>query len=232
MKNSIDLLGILLPALIIILALLRAFSKTTKGINGLTIFLGIILLIIGLIRYTVFPLNKNNTPKEAKPIPLSVSKHSQSFNNSLQSVLDTYYALTSAFAINDSSAVNVSSDGLIAATDSFRIDDLKTDTLIYQTALQPHQNIKYLIAQILNEPVRAGQLRSFHQVSTELFSLLSIVRYDLAKIYWFECADAMEGSETGNWLSDKEGSVNPYNKNDCAEIKTTLNFLPDSTKKQ
>ena len=55
MKKVIDILGIVLPALIIILGIVRIFVKKTKGVNGLIMLFAILLLIAGLIRYYAFP---------------------------------------------------------------------------------------------------------------------------------------------------------------------------------
>lgn len=54
MKKIIDILGIVLPALIIILGITRVFMTKTKGVNGLTMLFAILLLLVGIIRYSAF----------------------------------------------------------------------------------------------------------------------------------------------------------------------------------
>lgn len=234
MKKVIDILGIVLPALIIILGIIRVFVQKTKGVNGLTMLFAILLLLIGLTRYFVYPGNSSSKDNEPKPLPLAVSKHSTAFNQSLQQVLEKYYETTAAFVKADTLAINQSAAALQMALDSFKIDELNVDTLIYQTALQPYQNAKaetntIIASQSLNE-----KKSSFNRLSNELFTLLSTARYDLAKLYWQECSTAFgEDGPPGNWLSPEEKSTNPYGiKEDCAEIKTSINFVAtDSTKK-
>ena len=79
MKKIIDIIAIVLPALIILVGILRLFVKKTKAINGLIMLFAILLLLAGLIRYYVFPDNSSGS-SGPKPPPLTVSKHSDSFN--------------------------------------------------------------------------------------------------------------------------------------------------------
>ncbi|OSZ77868.1 hypothetical protein CAP36_16060 [Chitinophagaceae bacterium IBVUCB2] len=234
MQKVIDILGIVLPALIIILGIIRVFVQKTKGVNGLTMLFAILLLLVGLTRYFVYPGNNRSKDNEPKPLPLAVSKHSNAFNQSLQQVLEKYYELTAAFTKADTAAIDQSAATLKIALDSFKIDELNVDTLIYQTALQPYQNAKAAITSIIAGASIAEKRTSFNILSNELFTLLSTARYDLAKLYWQECGTAFgDDAPPGNWISPVEKSANPYTgKDDCAEIKTSINFVAaDTTKK-
>ncbi len=233
MKKVLDILGIGLPVLIIILGFIRIFVQKTRGVNGLTMFFAILLLVIGLVRYFVYPGGGSSHNSEPKPMPLTVSKHSAAFNLSLENVLNSYYILTDGFIKEDTSAINQSGNNLKIALDSFKVEELKQDSLIYETALQPLQNIKSEIVSITADPSIGEKRGSLNILSNELFTLLSTVRYDLAKLYWQECTFAFGEDKPGNWLSKTEQSANPYGQKDCAEIKTNINFVPaDTTKKQ
>jgi hypothetical protein len=232
-KKIIGLLAILLPALIILLGIIRVFVQKTKGVNGLTMLFAILLLLVGLIRYYVFPDKDSTGGDHTKAIPLTVSKHSEAFNLSLEKVLTAYYQLTGDFVSADTNRIAQSAAVLKTALDSLKIDELKVDTLIWQTALQPYENTKAELAAIIADPSLAEKKASLNILSNELFTLLSTVRYDVAKLYWQECNAAFGEDKPGNWISKTEQSVSPYGQKDCAEIKTTLNFVPaDTTKKQ
>ena len=233
MKKVIDILGIILPALIIIFGLIRIFIQKTKGINGLTMFLAILLLLTGLIRFFIFGGSSSSNNNEQKPPPLSVSKHSEAFNLSVDNVLNAYYKMTEGFVNSDTSAINISGNNLKITLDSFKAEELKQDSLIYETALQPLENIKSEIASIIADPSMVEKRGSLNIFSNELFTLLSTVRYDRVKLYWLECAAAFGDDKPGNWLSKTEQSANPYGQKGCIEIKTKINFVPaDTTKKQ
>lgn len=231
MKKIIDILGIVLPALIIILGIIRVFVNKTRGINGLTMFFAILLLLTGLIRFYVIPGGSSSGDNGQKPPPLSVSKHSEEFNLSLDNVLKAYYNMTTGFADNSITAINEHGANLKTALDSLKLDELKVDSLIYQTALQPYENAKAEIGSILADPSMDEKKGSLNIFSNELFALLSTIHYDRAVLYWLECDKAFGEDKPGNWLSSAEESLNPYGQTDCRDIKTRINFVPaDSTK--
>lgn len=228
MKNSIEILGIVLPALIIILGIVRVFLKKTKGINGLTMFFSFLLLIIGLVQYSIFKDTAKTVPGQ-KLSPVKVSRHSNSFNQSVEDVLNAYFRMTDGFVNNDLAAINQSATGLKQSLDSFKIDDLKIDTIIYETALQPYGNTKMEITAIISAASIKEKRGSLNTFSNELYTLLRTVRYDLAKIYWRECPFAFGEDKAGNWLSKTEEAMNPYGKEGCAEIRSTINFISTDT---
>lgn len=241
MKKIIDILGIVLPALIIILGIVRVFVKKTKGVNGMTMILAVLLLLIGLVRYFVFAGGGGSSHSENKPQPLAVSKHSDLFNNSLEAVLNSYYRLTEGFVNRDTTAINNAGYELRTALDSLKIDELMKDSIIYQTALDPFNNAKIELASILTDPSIDEKKGSLNILSDNLRNLLVIVKYDRAKVYWQECPMAFGEDLPGNWLSKTNEVRNPYmgikdpkhgdKMLDCGGPKDTINFvITDSTK--
>ena len=112
-KQLFDILGIVLPALIILLGIMRLFTKKTKGVNGLITFLAILLLVVGLIQFYVFPARKDITTN-GKAIPLAVSKHSDAFNQSAENLLSAYFNVTETFAGKDTAAITQSLNTFIS----------------------------------------------------------------------------------------------------------------------
>jgi hypothetical protein len=231
MKKIIDILAIVLPALIILLGIIRVFVKKTKGVNGLTMFLAIILLLTGLIHFWFF--SKTTTCDcDSKAIPEKVSKHSAAFNQSVENVLTAYYKMNDGFVASDTTSINQHATTLKQALDSLKVEELKVDDIIYQTALQPWENAKAEVQSIIMDPSLPEKRGSLNIISDNLHTLLRTVRYDLAKLYWQECVSAFGEDKPGNWLSKTEQATNPYGQPDCAEIKATINFVPaDTTKK-
>jgi hypothetical protein len=95
----------------------------------------IVLAIIGVLSWYFFVTRK--TPKEEGPKqqPLSVSKHTDSFNVAVNKVLTSYYALTNDFVNWDSVAVSNHASELKANLEAVNFDELKKDTIIHQTAV-------------------------------------------------------------------------------------------------
>lgn len=196
-------------------------------------FFAFILLLIGVARYLFLPSGGGSSDSGPKPVPIAVSKHSDVFNRSMEDVLASYINLSNAFAGNDTSAIAKAGSQFKNSLDSFKVEELKADTLIYQTALQPFENVKSETASVISDPSINEKRGSFNILSNELFSLLSTIRYDLAKLYWHECEKAFGEGNPGNWLSkNEEEKTNPYGIEDCIEVKTTIDFVPvaDTTK--
>ena len=126
MKKVLDILGIALPAFIIILGVTRIFIQKTKGVNGLTIFFAILLLLTGLIRFFFFPDGGRPHDEKSKTTPISVSRHGGAFNQSLENVLTAYYNMTDGFIDNNTEIINQSARSLKEALDSLNLAELKT----------------------------------------------------------------------------------------------------------
>lgn len=243
MKKVIDISGILLPALIIIVGVIRIFAKNTKGMNGITIFLAILLLLVGTFRYLFFSGSGVNN-SEPPPSSLPVSKHSEAFNQSMGNILNAYYKMTDGFVNWDTVVINTSGRELKVALDSLKLEELKKDTTgIYESALDPLANARTEVASILADPSISEKRGSLNILSDNLRNLLVVVKYDREKIFWQECPMAFGEDRAGNWLSKTKDVRNPYQGNkdpqygdkmlNCGGPKDTIKFDPpvDSTKR-
>ena len=238
-KKIIEILGIVLPALIILLGIVRIFVKKTKGVNGLTMLFAILLLIIGLLQFFIFANQKASNNSGPKPPPLAVSKHSEAFNTSISLVLSAYYDMTEGFVNWDTTVIKKAGINLKSALDSLNLDEIKQDTLIYQTALDPYSNAKSELEAILADPSLAEKRGSLNILSDNIRNLLVIVKYDGAKVYWQECPMAFDDDKPGNWLSETKDVRNPYlgtkdpkygnSMLECGGPKDTINFVIESS---
>jgi len=196
------------------------------------VFLVYAVLLVAIASTYFGYIKKEGKEKEAKQKALAVSNHSAALNESLEQVMNAYYSMTEGFVNADTVAVNKHANELKTALENLKMDDLKKDTLIYETALGSWDNTKNEIQGMLSDETLETKRESLNLFSNELFTLLLTIRYDLAKLYWQECASAFGEDTPGNWISKLEHSINPYGKKDCASVKKLINFMPaDSTKK-
>jgi hypothetical protein len=186
-----------------------------------------------------FAIRKEDKPPEPKQQPLAVSRHSAGFNQSVNSVLDRYYALSEVFVTWDSSAVGAASGKLMKGIDSLKLEELKKDTSsIFMSALVSKDLLKKDLEEILRNASLENKRRSFHSLTNNLYDFLRVVRYDGAPVYLHECGMAFNDTETAIWL-DKAGDQkrrNPYlglyhpryhaAMLDCGETKDSLKFDP------
>lgn len=239
MKNVIEILGIVLPALIIVLGIVRIFVKKTKGVNGLTMLFAILLLVAGLLQFFIFSNQRSANNSGSKAPPLTVSKHSEAFNTSMSSLLTAYYEMTEGFVNWDTAVINKAGSNLNLAFDNLNLDEIKKDSLIYQTALDPYKNAKNELRAIIADPSFAEKRGSLNILSDNIRNLLVIVKYDGAKVYWQECPMAFDDEKPGNWLSRTKDVRNPYlgtkdpkygnSMLECGGPKDTINFVVESS---
>jgi hypothetical protein len=240
MKKIIDILGIALPALIILLGLGRAFFNKKNSFNGLILFIAVILLLVGIIRFTFF---RGSSSDDSGPAPegLAVSKHSESFNSSLEYMLKSYYLMTEGFVNWDITTIQRTGNELKLALDSLKLDELKKDTTgIFESATEPLSNARAELESILKETSWEEKRASLNLLSDNLRLLLTIVKYDRSVVYWQECPMAFADDVPGNWMSKTEEVRNPYlgtkdpkygdKMLDCGGTKAIIDFTPkDST---
>ena len=191
-----------------------------------------LVLIVGIITWYYAVGKENRVFDNSKATALKVSKHSKEFNESMQSVMDNYYKMTAEFVKRDTLAINKSAAELKNSLDNLKIDELKADSAIYETAASIWEDTKTEINGMQNDPSLQAKKESLNLFSNELFTLLLTIHYDLSKLYWQECSSAFGEDTPGNWISENEQSKNPYEKKDCATMKKVINFVPaDSTGK-
>ena len=191
-----------------------------------------LILIAGIITWYFTAGKEKRISSDSKATALKVSNHSRQFNESLEEVMSNYYKMTEEFVKADTASINKYTLKLKTALDNLKIDELKKDSSIYETAASIWDNTKTEINGMQSDPSLQAKRESLNLFSNELFTLLLTIHYDLAKLYWQECSSAFGEDTPGNWISESEQSKNPYGKDGCAMVKKVINFMPaDSIKK-
>jgi hypothetical protein len=175
----------------------------------------VVILVIALIGAWYFGLFKGkDMPSGPKPEGLTVSKHSSSFNESMSKAMNSYYDLTESFVNWDTAKVNSSIAALKIAVDSIRIPEMQKDSAIYETAQSTWESIKSEITGMQLDTSLYEKRESLNMLSDNLFNLLRIVKYDVAKVYYQECPMALNNHESSAfWLSansETKNRRNPY----------------------
>lgn len=204
----------------------------------------LIVLLVGVIAWKfIFP--KKSTDLTPKPQGLAVSKHSQGFNESISRALDDYYALTESFVNWDTLNVSTSLAKFKVSVDSIRIPEMQKDSQIYETARSTWESIKADIHGMQLDTSLYERREDLNMLSDNMFNLLRIVKYDVAKVYYHECPMALNSNESSAfWLSskgDRKSRRNPYlglhdpkygkSMLDCGTTRDSINFSADSTGK-
>ena len=205
-------------------------------------FILIALVVIALVLWK-FVFKKEDRPTGPKPEGLTVSKHSNSFNESMSNALNSYYALTESFVNWDTVKINTSLAELRTSVDSLRIQEMEKDSAIYPTVQSQWESIKAEIIGMQADTALYEKREALTMLSQQLFDLLRIVKYDGAKVFYQECPMALNNYESSAfWLStesDHKKRRNPYlGLHDpkygkamltCGATRDSINFVANST---
>jgi len=164
-------------------------------------------ILSGILSVLIF-VSCNNSKQEKKAEAKVISKHSNSFNESMQSAMDSYHALTEAFVNWDSAAVDKRAEELKLKLDSVNFFGFNPSTITAPIdTLQLAK--KDLQSMAVNKSI-ADKRRDLNSLTQHLYSFLNNVQYDEKKLYLNECPMAFNDSIPGDWLSETESIRNPY----------------------
>lgn len=199
------------------------------------VFLVVIIAVATGVWFFLFR-GKKNTHKGPKPVSMAVSKHSEAFNKSIESLMDSYYQMNEGFVNWDINKINEQAAALKQGLDSFSLKELEKDSVeIAQSASYFLDNARNEVQQIVGNPDIAAKRTSLNSLSDALYMMMKTVRYDRSKLYLQECPMAFGENQPGYWLSATKDVRNPYlgtqhpqykaGMLNCGEPKDTVNFM-------
>ena len=194
----------------------------------------VLLAVIGVLAWYFLVTKRKPKEEVVKDRPVAVSHHSQAFNQSIDTFLNSYYGLTEALVNWDSTTVTTTANQMNQALANVKWTELQRDTAIYQTATSYTDIFKNDISVLSGTANLTEKRHAFHSLSQNLYDMLRTIKYDKAKLYLQQCPMAFNETEEGLWLSKTEKIRNPYlglhhpkyksGMISCGETKDTLNF--------
>jgi flagellar basal body-associated protein FliL len=207
------------------------------------LLIALVILAVAAFALWRFVFKKEDEPEGPKPVGLTVSKHTDSFNQSMMAAMNSYYALTEAFVNWDTAKINSSLSEFKTPVDSIRIQEMQKDSAIYPTAQSQWESIKAEIVGMQADTGLYEKKEDLNSLSQQMFDLLRIVKYDAAKVFYQECPMALNNYETAAFWLSKEGESkkrrNPYlglydpkygrAMLTCGSTRDSINFVTPST---
>lgn len=198
-----------------------------------SLFLFLLIAGAGILAWLI-AARPGKKEQAVKQEAVAVSKHSATFNTSVETFLADYDKLTEQFVNWDSAATNTTSQALIKDLSNIRLDELKQDSaVIYETASMFIENAKGDATTIATEKTIRPQREAFNSLTDNVYQFLNTIKYDRQKLFLQQCPMAFDDTKPGLWLSPKEEIRNPYlglhhptygkGMISCGETKTTLN---------
>jgi len=143
--------------------------------------------------------------------PKGESKNSDTFNQSFEKLLASYYSLKDALVEYDTVKANHASVELGQYAETLPVTEIRNDSLgvIKETAKSYTGTITGSAIALAAEQDLVQKKREFQMISDAMYNLVRAVHYDKEKIYYQHCPMAF-GDEEAYWLSNDRQIVNPY----------------------
>lgn len=189
------------------------------------------LLILSVILSAIACKNKEDKTEEttSTPEPKAATgyAYSETFNQSMNNVLNAYYSLKDAFVAGDTVKVNTAAAELKVLLDSFKLDEMqKFDTLGFSSINGRPGDVAAEISGLLGEKELEKKRESFEMVSNAFYDMVRVIKPTGATIYYQYCPMAFN-DKGAYWLSNADSIMNPYfgkKMLTCGEVKETLKY--------
>lgn len=188
------------------------------------ILLAILVLILGIAGYYWYMFSKSGGAQSGpKQEALTLKKHSEAFNLSVNAAMDAYFEMSAAFVDADTAKAKMAAAKFVKLLDTIPLAELKKDTAnIYETAMGTFDGIKSNAADILVQADLQEMRKDFSMVSENLYPFFKIINYEGDKMYWQNCPMAFGDEKEANWVSKTTEVVNPYLGKNHPEFKATM----------
>jgi hypothetical protein len=169
----------------------------------------LLLLVLGFGIWWFFLRSKSDSgPKQQ---PLAVLKHSQKFNQGINDVMDSYFAMQAAFINADSVLAGKQAEVFITKLDSVDLNELSKDTSAIQQSVQILiSDLKANATALMAEPNITEMRKDYRMISENLYPLLKTISYEGPVLYWQNCGMPFGEGTSANWISKTHGIMNPY----------------------
>lgn len=189
------------------------------------VMLLLVVVALAVGAYFLF-FNKAKVDRGPKDQPLTQEANSGPFNQSYSMLLTAYLDIKEGLFKDDTVAINKAAIALQVAADSLKVNDLKADSLIKETAKNYAATISGSAKGLLGEADIDAKRKEFEMITNVLYDLTRTVKYDGKKIYYQYCPMAFN-NKGAYWLSGEREIKNPYfgaKMPDCGSLEDSLDF--------
>jgi len=182
-----------------------------------------ILALSGIFSIYWFQFRNNNTSTAPKQEAIKVKKHSETFNNNIDSLLQSYFEIKAAFVNADSTKAKLASDSFITIAGRLNIEELKTDSAgIFESAAAFINDIQSGAKSLSAQKNIAEMRQDFKGISDNIYPLLKAIHYEGKKLYLQNCPMAFGDNNGADWISNTEEILNPYLGKNHPEYKSSM----------
>ncbi len=188
-------------------------------------------LLLVLALSVAFTACKNKEDKKAEePVVKKEGngiQYSEPFLQTINTTLNSYYALKDAFVASDTVKINATGIELKNLLDSLKLDELYAkDTLAFASINGRPGDVSAEITGMLGEKELEKKRESFELISNGFYDMMRAIRPGGTTIYYQYCPMAFN-DKGAYWLSNADSIRNPYfgkKMLTCGEVKETMKY--------
>ncbi len=194
----------------------------------------LVVILAAFSTYWYMLKTKQPPTKNAKVAPITLKKHSDVFNNTINSVVTNYLGIKDAFTEDNIALVKQKTNDFIASLGNIDTAELKKDkALVFETVVTSILDIRSNAESLYKQTDITEMRKDFSNLTDMMYpTFFKAISYEGPKLYLENCPMAFNDDQPGNWISNSEKIVNPYlGKNhpkykgamiNCGEIKDSI----------
>ncbi|MFN8248162.1 MAG: DUF3347 domain-containing protein [Ferruginibacter sp.] len=197
--------------------------------------LALLVLVLAAVGVYWFVFrNASASGEDHKLAAITLKKHSEAFNKSVDATVNTYLALKDAFVEGDTAKAKQQAGIFINMLDSLPVSDLKNDSsLVVESVKASIADIRSNAVSLLAQTDITEMRQDFNMITAMLYpGFFKAINYEGPKLYLQHCPMAFGEDKGADWISNSEEVVNPYlgkthpqYKDEmlhCGEVKDTI----------
>lgn len=171
---------------------------------------------------------------ETKQAGIVLKTHSDTFNHSINQMIDTYLGVKDAFVEDDTANIKLKTTEFCSVLESMNLKELENDSSgVYETVNMTKLDIISNAKSLLQQKDITEMRRDFSAMTDVMYpTFFNAIKYEGPALYLQNCPMAFNDTEPANWISNNKEIVNPYMGKhhpkyqsgmlNCGEIKDTI----------
>ena len=184
--------------------------------------------------YFFFTKKSEVVQPETKQDAIVLKTHSDTFNQSINQMVDTYLSIKDAFVEDDTANIKLKTTQFCTLLESLNLSELAKDSSgIYETVNMTKSDILANANSLLQQKDITEMRRDFSALTDVMYpTFFNAIKYEGPALYLQNCPMAFNDTEPANWISNNKEIVNPYMGKhhpkyqsgmlNCGEIKDTI----------
>lgn len=184
--------------------------------------------------YFFFAKKSEVVQSEPKQSAIVLQTHSDSFNHSINQLVNTYLSVKDAFVEDDTANIKLKTTEFCTLLESLNLSELEKDSSgVYETVNMTKLDIVSNAKSLLQQKDITEMRRDFSAMTDVMYpTFFNAIKYEGPALYIQNCPMAFNDTEPANWISNNKEIVNPYMGKhhpkyqsgmlNCGEIKDTI----------